>query len=185
MSVGGWTIGQTDAEQYFSATNVSAVNYFGPVYLTGFGGLLAGKSQIDASTESNGTAISSSQSEFGELRLGDEAVYDMDKGFEPQKNSAMQIQFQRGKVAGTTAGPNPYLVGLGVRYYGDNISGSVEYSTLLGTTTSTSIRCRFGSVQTSEYSELACSRKDRPSIAFFRCSREPIGEAAIKLVREP
>tara|TARA_Y100000588_G_scaffold268558_1_gene283790 strand:+ start:696 stop:1013 length:318 start_codon:yes stop_codon:yes gene_type:complete len=105
---------------------VTAVNYFGPVYLTGCGGLLTGKSQIDASTESNGTAISSSRPEFGELRLGDEAAYDMNKGFEPHANSAIQIQFQRETVAGITDGPDSFPVGLSVHCYGDSISGGVE-----------------------------------------------------------
>ena len=99
---------------------MTAVNYFGPVYLTGCGGLLAGKSQIDASTESNGTAISSSRSEFGELCLGDETAYDMNKGFEAHANSAIQIQFQRETVAGITDGPNSYPVGLSVRYYSED-----------------------------------------------------------------
>ena len=131
---GGATVtGSTDATMLFASGNLTAGQYFGPFYLSGYSGVLMARTEIEGFTESNGNVIGKIRSSFGQFNLGGEAAYSWDS-FEPFANASYLFDINREQTPGLTDDPNSFLLGLGVRYYGDSLTGSVEYRKLVGRT---------------------------------------------------
>ncbi len=138
LPVGARVSSSVDSERYFFSGNYTTNRTYGNWNLTGQVGGLWAKDAQDAFSESNGTAIASSNFKVGQWRIGGEAAYAWE-AFEPYARGTFQYDFTRTKVAFAPGVAAPksdrsdVLAGFGVRYFANNgISGSLEYSTVLG-----------------------------------------------------
>ena len=123
----------TDSDRYFFASNLTAGQQFGDLYVSGGGGIVVARDETDTVELSIGGTAPGTRSEFGRLSFGGEAAYIMDS-FEPFVSAAYEHDFEReSPVAGHPNDKNAFRVGGGLRYFGDSgVSGSVEYNTVVG-----------------------------------------------------
>ncbi len=127
-----------DSERYFVSGNYTSSQDYGNWHMTGQLGALWAKDTQDAFTESDGTLNTRRSFKVGQWRIGGEAAYAWG-AFEPYARATFQYDFTRTSVAFAPGVATPkfdqtdVLAGFGVRYFADNgISGSLEYSTVLG-----------------------------------------------------
>ena len=127
----------TDAWRYFVAGNLNATYQWGPVLLTGSGGLLYSHQDVDSFTETNGNRVDDIDATLGQFRLGGELAY-VAGSFEPYFSALYSYDFTRTElnfapgVLRPSGDDDDIQLGFGLRYFGDNgLSGSLEYSTLL------------------------------------------------------
>ncbi len=129
---------KTDSNRWFLSGNVSHYRQYGNWNLTGHAGLFWAKDQLDAFTESDGTANLKNSSSLGQWRIGIEGAYPMG-AFEPYASATLENDFRQTKIsyaAGVAVpkhDPTDVLLGFGLRYFADDgLSGSIGYSTVVG-----------------------------------------------------
>jgi len=131
-TVGGATVsGSTDWRGTFFAGNVMAGVAMGSCYVSGTGGLLVARDDVDGFVDSSGTAIAAQRTQFGQLSVGGEEAYGWGS-FEPYVNAQLLYAYEREESAVLSDDANSAQVGLGVRYFSESFSGSVGYSAILG-----------------------------------------------------
>ena len=94
----------------------------GALYVSGTGGFLVA---------SSGTVIPKQRTQFGQFSAGGEAEYACGD-FEPYVNALWMYAYEREESTVLSDDANSALLGLGMRYFGDQFSGTEDYSTILG-----------------------------------------------------
>jgi len=131
-SVGGALVsGSTDSTRRFFAGNVTAGVAMGAMYLSGTGGFLVARDELDGFVDSGGTAIAAQRTEFGQLSVGGEAAYAWAR-FEPYVTAQWMYAYEREESTVVSDDANSAQLGLGVRYFGESFSGTLGYSTIVG-----------------------------------------------------
>ncbi|MFT5172672.1 MAG: outer membrane autotransporter protein, partial [Gammaproteobacteria bacterium] len=127
-----------ESTRIYGSMNATATWTFDRVLASGRAGLLYATQEDDKFLESNGAAVARSRSSVGRLLFGGELAYSL-AAWEPYVSGTFEHDFTRTRtiaVAGVAQPKNDdtdVLFATGLRYFGkNNISGSVEYSTVLG-----------------------------------------------------
>jgi len=122
----------------FANVNATGTWALGPLLASGRAGLLYVTQEDDEFTESNGVVIGDTRSRLGRFLLGGELAY-ATGAWEPYVGATFEHDFSRDRVSFAAGVAQPksdasdVLFAAGVRYYGrDDLSGSIEYSTVLG-----------------------------------------------------
>lgn len=122
----------------FANVNATGTWAFGPLLASGRAGLLYVTQEDDRFTESNGVVIGDTRSRLGRFLLGGELAYAAG-AWEPYLGATFEHDFSRDRVSFAPGVAQPrsdasdVLFAAGVRYYGrDDVSGSIEYSSVLG-----------------------------------------------------
>ena len=131
-TLGGATVsGSTESQRRFVAGNLTAGMTMGDLYLSGSGGLLLARDEIDGFVDSSGASIPSQRTSFGQLSLGGEAAYGWGS-FEPYVSAQWRYAYEREESTVVSDDANSAQLGLGLRYFGDAFSGGLGYSAILG-----------------------------------------------------
>lgn len=127
----------TNTARVFAAGNGNWANTYGNWYLSARSGITWLSSELDESTESNGTVTPRSVFRIGQINVGAEAAYSYDE-WEPYVGGTLSHAYTktRRQFAAGVATPSDdrtdLLLNAGVRFFGGNgMSGGVDYSTLL------------------------------------------------------
>ena len=124
----------TSADRFFWSSNVNVGQTFGDFYINGRAGVLYAVDDTSGFTDSGGTVVGDFRSELGRISAGAGISYLWNDNFEPYVNASLRhdYEFTRSGAAGHPNDPTDVRMGIGVRYYGDQWSGSVQYGRTLG-----------------------------------------------------
>jgi len=122
----------TNSKRWFVTSNVAAAQTYGNWYLGGRLGFLYAKDNLDGFTETDGTANAGQETILGRVSLGADAAY-LWGALEPFASATYQYDFNRDLVTATHPDDaDDVSIGTGVRWYGDSLSATFEYNTILG-----------------------------------------------------
>ncbi len=127
-----------ESTRLFGNINATATWTFGSLLASTRAGMLYATQDDDDFRESNGGTFQSNRTSVGRFLLGGELAYSAGS-FEPYVGATFEHDFTRTGVSFAPGVAQPrsddsdVLAAIGLRYYGgDDLSGSIEYSTLLG-----------------------------------------------------
>lgn len=120
-----------DSFRLFASANATATWALDRLLVSGRAGMLYATQDADSYVESNGTSVDDNRYTVGRFLLGGELAYGAG-AWEPYVAGTFGYDFTRTKVLQEKNDDTDVLFSLGVRYFGgDDISGALEYSTLL------------------------------------------------------
>jgi outer membrane autotransporter protein len=127
-----------DSTRVFGNINATGTWTFGSLLASSRAGLLYATQDDDGFRESNGNTFQDNRTSVGRFLLGGELAYSAGS-YEPYVGATFEHDFTRTRVnfapgvAQPKADDSDVLFAVGLRYYGgDDVSGSIEYTTLLG-----------------------------------------------------
>ena len=122
----------TDSQRWLFASNLAGAQTFGNWYLGGRLGFLIAKDLQDGFTESDTTVNADQDTRLGRLSLGADVSY-LWGSIEPFVATTYQYDFSRDTVSATHPDDaDDVVVDAGLRWYGNSLSATLGYSTILG-----------------------------------------------------
>lgn len=126
---------QTDSDRWVVMTNLNAGNAFGDLYVSGQVGLQYASEEQDEFTEfnSNGSVnrvVPGRGVELGRASIGGDVAYAWG-GFEPYAGAQYQVDFTTFDFRQAND-IDEVLVNAGLRYYGDALTASFDWNSVLG-----------------------------------------------------
>ncbi len=127
------------ADRWFGAVNLNGVTYINDWIIGGRVGVSRARNVTDSFVESNGIVVPKIINQLGTLSIGGDIAHSFGK-YEPFVSLTYENDYRITKIA-VVSGAQPsndrddFLLGIGVRYFGDNgLSGNLEWNKRLGRT---------------------------------------------------
>lgn len=127
-----------DSFRIYGTMNLTATQAFDKVLASGYAGMLYATQSDDDYLESDGRTVNDVRNSIGRFLLGGELAYSAG-AWEPYVSGTFEYDFTRSDLNYGAGVLQPeydatdVLFAVGLRYFSkDNVSGAVEYSTVLG-----------------------------------------------------